>query len=166
MRDEPQDAAQKPRFGRHWAKWDAARAAGRQPHEFLGEISDESLAELLASAGVERRYEKDVIAVELQNRLRRRKARVADAVEETMELHATLDEVVQSTHEAVADTARHVDALVKGEAEPSDAMAKRAEDALEGIAATREGVDELRKTARHLAQLRDEQAARSRKQDA
>lgn len=59
------------RFKRHWARWQALKAAGKSPADFLPTASDETLVELLAYAREGTAFERNVIATELTNRISR-----------------------------------------------------------------------------------------------
>lgn len=61
------------RFGSLWLRWDGAVKDRSQIPAFLTEASDEDLIELLAGAPTgDRKYECDVVATEILNRLHRR----------------------------------------------------------------------------------------------
>lgn len=58
------------RFGSRWDEWDARVPTRTEASEFLREAMDEDLLELLAgSSPKDRKYERDIITIELQNRL-------------------------------------------------------------------------------------------------
>lgn len=53
-----------------WAQWDAAVAGGRNPAEVLAELADEAIVEMLRTADRRGRdYERDLLMVELGNRV-------------------------------------------------------------------------------------------------
>ena len=55
-----------------WAHWDAEVGNGRSPADVLAALPDESLVEMLRAADrLGRDYERDLLAVELGNRLAR-----------------------------------------------------------------------------------------------
>lgn len=99
------------RFEGTWRAWDAHARAGERAVDLLLRLSDESLIELLASAGDGRRYERNLIATEILNRMRwlRRElsetASLADeAVEESRRAAAA---AAQSVHESEAENLEH-----------------------------------------------------------
>lgn len=61
------------RFASRWTKWDGSLERGEDPNAVLAAAKDEDLLELLAgSSDKDRKYERDIVAVEIQNRLSRR----------------------------------------------------------------------------------------------
>lgn len=55
-----------------WAQWDAEVGNGRSPADVLATLPDESIVEMLRAADrLGRDYERDLLAVELGNRLAR-----------------------------------------------------------------------------------------------
>ena len=66
------------RFRHHWARWNELRATGQTPADFLPQISDETLVELLAYAQEGTPVERNIIATELTNRISRLHRSVGD----------------------------------------------------------------------------------------
>lgn len=61
------------RFALSWVRWDQRVQQGQEPTVFLKSAKDEELIELLAGdSGTDRKYERDIVAVEIQNRLAQR----------------------------------------------------------------------------------------------
>jgi len=53
-----------------WAEWDAAIAQGRSPADILADLPDEGIVEMLRATGrAGRDYERDLLLVELGNRV-------------------------------------------------------------------------------------------------
>lgn len=64
------------RFGKLWAQWDERIAAGDPPPKILREFKDEDLVEILGGESTfDRRYDRDIIATELLNRLHARSSK-------------------------------------------------------------------------------------------
>lgn len=61
------------RFSARWTEWDARLRGGQAAETFVKAAKDEELLELLAgNSPRDRKYERDVVAVEIQNRLAQR----------------------------------------------------------------------------------------------
>lgn len=119
-----------------WESWDAARASGRSPDDVLYDISDDCLIELLAGAGSERAYEKDLIRTELRNRLARRDRNLREAAKHADTMVDRLEDVVEHTRDEAVETemlargAAELDTKVEGVAEQAETTAIAAESAL------------------------------------
>lgn len=73
------------RFGRLWERWDSRVRDRSDIPLYLTEAKDEDLIELLAaSAPQERKYERDIIATEILNRMRRRTTSLPSAASEVL----------------------------------------------------------------------------------
>lgn len=90
------------RFGELWRKWDASVQERADIPGFLERATDEDLVELLAGASaVDRKYERDIVATEIVNRLGRRHR----------DLPAAADQVLRSAeiaYEAAAEGQRAI----------------------------------------------------------
>lgn len=100
------------RFADLWVAWDTRHDEGDNVQPFLAAAKDEELIELLAGESVRnRKYERDVIATEILNRLHRRNTSVpasADAVlraAEAAELSAEAGQAAIHTCEALLHAA-------------------------------------------------------------
>lgn len=90
------------RFGELWRKWDASVRERADIPAFLARATDEDLVELLAGASAaDRKYERDIVATEIVNRLGRRHR----------DLPAAADQVLRSAeiaYEAAAEGQRAI----------------------------------------------------------
>ena len=146
------------RFEGRWGKWDAAVRSGERPEAVLPRLSDESCIELLASGDpASRRYELNLLATELLNRLARLRRTLHDASEEAGrrvgEALAAADEAVEealATEAAINDHLAVRQDLVGREAEHAEEAARRAERVREALRRTDEAKDRLVRVAEDL----------------
>lgn len=74
------------RFAKSWDQWDKSVRTRADIPRFLKEASDEDLVELLAGASkTDRKYERDIVATEILNRLGRRHRDLPAAAAEVLE---------------------------------------------------------------------------------
>lgn len=74
------------RFASSWERWDKKAQDGHSPAALLRSAKDEELLELLAGiCGEERQYERDIVAVEIQNRLAQRNRALPSGADEVLE---------------------------------------------------------------------------------
>lgn len=118
------------RYRRLWERWDGAVAAGRRPHEFLQEVSDESLIELLAGATEQRQYERDLIATELKNRMVRLHKAMKRATDEVVATVNLLTDAVLDAEDIVHGVETAAEAHRQGIPEANeDLLAEAAHEA-------------------------------------
>lgn len=137
-----------------WRTWDSAVRNGEKPHDFLPRLSYERLVDLLASGDpTERRYELNIIATEMHNRVVRLRLFLRDVVE-AADLH--IDEALVMTDES-AEAARRSEAAIKrhisvrqdqveqepAEAEQASAAAQKAKEAVEEAARAKASLQAL-----------------------
>ena len=144
------------RFEARWQRWDEDVRNGVSPPELLARLSDETMLELLASGGgAERRYERNVLATEILNRLRRLRRDLAEA---TAEAVGAIGETVDSAHDAARaaqrserSIVRHFD--VRGDEEVADerGAARAATGATAVVEARAERLLESQRGLRDLA---------------
>ena len=73
------------RFADLWKRWDGSVRDRSEIPDYLAQATDEDLIELLAGAPVgERKYECDVVATEILNRLHRRNRALPDVADEVL----------------------------------------------------------------------------------
>lgn len=108
------------RFERSWEEWDERIGDGAQPREMLADLSSEKIMQLLAGAGSERRYERDILATEVMNRLVRARHNVDDSMENVADLLGDVQSQGQRTREDVHKTEEVVARLQGSEALGTD----------------------------------------------
>lgn len=129
------------RFENRWRRWDDAIREGKQPTEFLPQISDDSLVELLAGGDIRaRRYEMDIVATEILNRLRRTREGLHQAA-----IAATvgIDNVDRAAHRALNAVKRSESAILDHLAERNDVVANEPEAAGAAVSAAQETAEKV-----------------------
>lgn len=104
MREDDPERAGGNRFERAWAEWDDKLEDGKEPPELLAELPSEKILQLLAGAGKERRYERDLLATEAMNRLGRARRGLDEAADEVAELVKDVEAKGEKVRENVHDT--------------------------------------------------------------
>lgn len=131
--DESQEGGN--RFARAWNEWDDRIEEGKKPGEMLSDFSSEKIMRLLAGAGKERRYERDILATEAMNRLIKARHRIEGSTREVSDLVQDVQEQAQKTRESVHDTEEVVARLQGNEAlgvqSPQEITAHSASDLVE-----------------------------------
>lgn len=92
------------RFERAWDQWDDALEKGKEPKQLLSDLPSESIMQLLAGAGQERRYERDLLATEAMNRLVKARRRIDDSTKEVADLIHDVKEQGDKTRQDVHKT--------------------------------------------------------------
>lgn len=144
------------RFEGRWRMWDDIIRRGERPADFLPRLSDESVVELLASGDpAERRFELNLLATELLNRLSRarRLLHEADALADKY-LGAAMEQAdvaAQIVHEATDAMKAHL-AVQQDPIDHEALKARNASVAIERLRSTihdtRMARDKLREAAR------------------
>ena len=151
------------RFEGRWEKWDQAVRSGEKPASFLPKLTDESVIELLAAGDVHaRRYELNLLAVEMLNRLARFRRLLGEAVDasahainEAREHAETAAQAADATEDAVR---RHMDLRRDfQDGEPEQALQARL-----AVQHAREALLRAVEVEERLCRLADEAYARSR----
>lgn len=131
------DGSGQNRFERVWNEWDAAVEKGKEPRELLSEFSSEKIMQLLAGAGNERRYERDILATEAMNRLVKARRRIEESTQEVADLVHEVQEQGQKTREDVHATEDVVGRLQGSErvgvSTPQEITAHSASDLVENL---------------------------------
>ncbi|HWH08144.1 MAG TPA: hypothetical protein VNX21_03025 [Candidatus Thermoplasmatota archaeon] len=151
------------RFEGRWQRWDEAVRAGERPVDFLPLLTDESIVELLASGDVHaRRYELNLLAVEMLNRLARFRRYLGEAVEESA--HAINAACEQADHAVRA--AQAADAAIQQHMETrrdfEEGEPERARQARLAVQQAREALVRAVEAQEALQGLAEEAHARSR----
>lgn len=161
------------RFARLWDTWDARRAAGERAADILRAAKDEELVEILAGESTEnRKYERDIIATELLNRLssrfREQPVSADAAADSAQSSHKAAEEGQEAIHraEGILKSTGHYDlgASVSASADRSlaatqaalNAATEAARSARKSVAQSRAGVElaeEAAQTAKEAAQM-------------
>lgn len=141
-----------------WTKWDQSVTSGRTPADFLGDISDESLIQLLLTCPTGKAHERDIVATETFNRMLRTRERLKEVDRTVGEAAARLTEAVERAEPAVHATERIAKREKKGKIEmmdPEEAIeiAHKASEVIEEVVALKEA---SREAAEKLSEFRKE----------
>lgn len=128
------------RFARAWSEWDAGLEEGKQPQEMISELPSEKIMQLLAGAGNERRYERDILATEAMNRLVKARQRIENSTSEVAELIHDVEEQADKTRRDVHATEAVVKRLQGSDDDtvksPQELTAHSASDLVETLMST------------------------------
>lgn len=136
MTDEQEGSGQN-RFARVWNEWDRAVEGGKQPKEMLADFSSEKIMQLLAGAGNERRYERDILATEAMNRLVKARRRIEESTNEVAglirEVEAQGEKTRKDVHATEEVVARLQGSKNLGVDSPQEITAHSASDLVENL---------------------------------
>lgn len=125
------------RFARAWNEWDEGVEEGKQPTDMLAELPSEKIMQLLAGAGRERRYERDILATEAMNRLAKARRRVEGSTKEVADLVRSLEDQGEKTRHDVHATEEVVARLQGSESlgvdSPQEITAHSASDLVDNL---------------------------------
>lgn len=154
------------RHENRWSRWEEAIEAGKTPEEILPFLEDETIIELLASGNPERRrYELNILATELTNRLVRFRRLVDQASRHTQDSLGEALGAAERADEATHGSARRIEHHIEvrqDQVEDEPVLARRAaREARE----TRNALDDLQRATGDLARARGEIGRHAREID-